>query len=89
MSWCRWPKKMHIYAAAWGADEKSVLVTLRTVPKEEGGEWNIYRFHLPDGPLIQLTDHPATDARAHEWNPLLPVLPQRLVPTRWGEIKSN
>ena len=83
------PKKMHIYAAAWGADEKSVLVTLRTASKEEGGEWNIYRFHLPDGPLIQLTDHPATDARAHEWNPALSVSPRGLLPKRWGEIKSN
>ena len=83
------PKKMHIYGAAWGADGKSVLVTLRTAPREEGGEWNIYRFRLPDGPLIQLTDHPATDGRAREWNPRLPVSPQKLAPKRWGEIKSN
>ena len=83
------PKKMHIYGAAWGADGKSVLVTLRTAPREEGGEWNIYRFRLPDGPLIQLTDHPATDGRAREWNPRLPVSPQGLTPKRWGEIKSN
>ena len=83
------PKKMHIYGAAWGADGKSVLVTLRTAPREEGGEWNIYRFRLPDGPLIQLTDHPATDGRAREWNPALSVSPQKLAPKRWGEIKSN
>ena len=83
------PKKMHIYGAAWGADGKSVLVTLRTAPREEGGEWNVYRFRLPDGPLIQLTDHPATDGGAHEWNPRLPVSPQKLAPKRWGEIKSN
>ena len=83
------PKKMHIYGAAWGADGKSVLVTLRTAPREEGGEWNVYRFRLPDGPLIQLTDHPATDGGAHEWNPALSVSPQKLAPKRWGEIKSN
>ena len=83
------PKKMHIYGAAWGADGKSVLVTLRTAPREEGGEWNVYRFRLPDGPLIQLTDHPATDGRAREWNPRLSVSPQKLAPKRWGEIKSN
>ena len=87
--WVPLPKKMHIYGAAWGADGKSVLVTLRTAPREEGGEWNIYRFRLPDGPLIQLTDHPATDGRAREWNPALSVSPQKLAPTRWGEIKSN
>ena len=83
------PKKMHIDGAAWGADGKSVLVTLRTAPREEGGEWNVYRFRLPDGPLIQLTDHPATDGGAHEWNPALSVSPQKLAPKRWGEIKSN
>ena len=83
------PKNMHIDGAAWGADGKSVLVTLRTAPREEGGVWNIYRFRLPDGPLIQLTDHPATDGSAHEWNPRLSVSPQRLAPKRWGEIKSN
>ena len=83
------PKKMHISDAAWGADGKSVLVTLRTAPREEGGEWNIYRFRLPDGPLIQLTDHPATDGGAREWNPALSVSPRGVVPTRWGEIKSN
>ena len=83
------PKKMHIYGAAWGADGKSVLVTLRTAPREEGGEWNVYRFRLPDGPLIQLTDHPATDGGAREWNPALSVSPQKLAPKRWGEIKSN
>ena len=79
------PKKMHLNTAAWGADEKSVLATLR----EEGGAWNIYRFHLPDGPLIQLTDNPTTDIAPHEWNPALSVSPQGLAPTRWGEIKSN
>ena len=83
------PKKMHINGAAWGADGKSVLVTLRTAPREEGGEWNIYRFRLPDGPLVQLTDHPATDGGAHEWNPRLPVSPLGLAPKRWGEIKSD
>ncbi len=83
------PKKMHLNTAAWGADGKSVLVTLREAPREEGGVWNIYRFHLPDGQLIQLTNNPTTDIAPHEWNPLLPVSPQGLVPTRWGEIKSN
>ncbi len=83
------PKKMHLNTAAWGVDGKSVLVTLREAPREEGGEWNIYRFHLPDGPLIQLTDHPATDIAPHEWNPRLPVSPLGLAPERWGEIKSH
>ena len=57
--------------------------------RKDGNNWEIYRFRLPDGPLIQLTDHPATDGRAREWNPRLPVSPQKLAPKRWGEIKSN
>ena len=83
------PKKMHLNTAAWGDDEKSVLATLRTAPREEGGAWNIYRFHLPDGPLIQLTNNPTTDIAPHEWNPRLSVSPQELAPKPWGEIKSN
>ena len=79
------PKKMHLNTAAWGADGKSVLATLR----EEGGAWNIYRAYLSDGQLIQLTDNPTTDIAPHEWNPRLSVSPQELVPKRWGEIKSN
>ncbi len=60
------PKKMHLNTAAWGADGKSVLVTLREAPREEGGVWNIYRFHLSDGQLIQLTNNPTTDIAPHE-----------------------
>ena len=78
--------KMDSSATAWGADGKSILISLR---KAKGEEWDIYRFHLPDGPLIQLTDHPASDLAPNEWNPRLSVSPQRLAPTRWGEIKSN
>lgn len=79
------PKKMHLNTAAWGANGKSVLATLR----EEGGAWNIYRVRLSDGQLLQLTDNPTTDIAPHEWNPRLPVSSQGLAPKRWGEIKSN
>ena len=77
--------KMDSSYAAWGADGKSILISLR----KAGEKWDIYRFRLLDGQLIQLTDHPATDGGAHEWNPRLPVSPQKLAPKRWGEIKSN
>ena len=67
----------------WGADGKSILI---------GGQIgivNIYRFRLAERQLIQLTDNPAKDFAAREWNPRLPVSPQGLVPKRWGEIKSH
>ena len=77
--------KMDSTSVDWGVDGKSILIALR----KEGGNWDIYRFRLRDRQLIQLTDHPAKDSSPHEWNSRLPVSPQGLVPTRWGEIKSN
>ena len=77
--------KMDSQTAAWGADGKSVLISLRKV----GEQWDIYRFRLLDGQLIQLTDHLASDSSPNEWNPRLSVSPQGLTPKRWGEIKSN
>ena len=77
--------KMDLGWTAWGADGKSILITLR---KEEEN-WDIYRFRFSDGQLIQLTDHPASDGSPNEWNSRLPVSPQGLAPKRWGEIKSN
>ena len=77
--------KMDSSSTAWSADGKSILISFR---KAKGQEWDIYRFHLPDGPLIQLTDHPGSDLVLHEWNPRLSVSPQELTPTRRGEIKA-
>ena len=78
--------KMDSTTAAWGADGKSILISFRKGKEEK---WDIYRFRLSDGELIQLTDHPASDIAPDEWNPRLLVLPQELAPKRWGEIKSN
>ena len=77
--------KMDLSRIGWGADGKSILVTVR----KEGEEWDIYRFHLSDGQLTQLTDHPASDSSPNEWNPRLPVSPQGLILKCWGAIKSN
>ena len=71
------------HGLGWGANGKSILIAAKI------GIWNIYRFWLSDRQLIQLTNSPATDFGAHEWNPRLPVSPQGLAPTHWGEIKSN
>ncbi len=77
--------KMDPTTVSWGADGRSILLAGR----KEGEKWDLYRFRLSDNQLIQLTDHPATDTFPQEWNPQLPVSPQRLAPKRWGEIKSN
>ena len=77
--------KMPMSGGAWGADGKSVLFTSRLAD----GPWNIYRFHLIDKKLIQLTHHVWKDSMGQEWNPRLSVRPQRLLPVFWGSIKSN
>ena len=80
------PDELQTTGCAWGADGRSILITLRK-PGEKKGD--IYRFSLPDGPLTQLTDHPGSDYSPHEWKPRLLVSPQGLAPKRWVEIKSN
>ena len=83
--WDRAPvPRMPLNTVDFSADGKSLLFS-----GKRGKDWNIYRFRLADHVLIQLTDTPGSDIAAHEWNPLLPVSPQELVPTRWGEIKSH
>jgi len=78
--------EMDATGCAWGADGNSILIALRKAKEEK---WDIHRFSLPDGPLIQLTDHPAADYSPREWNPRLSVSSQGVAPKRWGEIKSN
>ena len=78
------PAVMDLSTITWGADGKSILISL-----EIGKESDIYRFRLSDDQLVQLTYNPGADYWANEWNPRLPVSPQELAPKRWGEIKSN
>ena len=81
--------KMPIDGGAWGADGKSILFTGRPADGPKNLDWNIYRFHLTDRQLIQLTHHVKKDFIGREWNPRLSVSPRGLVPKRWGEVKSN
>ena len=69
----------------WAADGESILFA----GNRDGKNYDIYRFHLRDEHLTQLTDHRKDDVAPHEWDPRLPVSPQGLAPKRWGEIKSN
>ena len=80
-----------ISGGAWGADGKSVLFSGKPADAPNNDlHWNIYRFHLIDKKLIQLTHHVKRDQIGQEWNPSLSVQPQqRLLPVFWGEIKSN
>ena len=81
--------KRPISGGAWGADGKSVLFTSRPPDGPKNLDWNIYRFHLIDKKLIQLTHHVRRDQIGQEWNPSLSVQPQRLLPMLWGQMKSN
>ena len=76
--------KMPVQTVSFGADGKSILFGGRV-----WGRWQIFRFRLDTHELIQLTDEFQSDLGPREWDSRLPVSPQRLVPKRWGEIKSN
>ena len=81
--------KMPMSGGAWGADGKSVLFSARPADGPKNLDWNIYRFHLTDRKLIQLTHHVKKDRIGQEWNSRLSVQPQRLLPIFWGDIKSE
>lgn len=68
----------------FSADGNSILFS-----GKKKNEWNIYRFHLHNRKLIQLTHSRFKDAAPHEWNPRLSVPLQGLTSTRWGEIKTT
>ena len=76
--------KMPFQTISFGADGKSILFGGQSF-----GNWDIYRFRLNTHELIRLTDHFKGDLAPRERNPRLPVSPQGLTPTLWGEIKSN
>ena len=72
----------------WSTDGESILFAGRNRAVKDDNNWEIYRFRFQDGQLTRLTNHPQDDLGPHEWDPRLPVSPQGLAPTRWGEIKS-
>ena len=83
--WDRVPvPRMPMHSVSFSADGKSILFT-----GKQNNQSNIYRFHLADHVLIQLTDNPGSDIAPQEWNPRLSVRPQRVFPLFWGGIKSN
>ena len=85
--WDRVPvPRMPFQGVSFSADGRSILFTGKQHNVARG---DIYRFHLADRELIQLTEDPASDSASHEWNPRLSVSPQGLVPKRWGGVKSN
>ena len=69
----------------WAADGESILFA----GERDGKSYDIYRFHLGEERLTQLTDHRRDDVAPHEWDPRLPVTPKRVRPIRWGQLKSS
>jgi Tol biopolymer transport system component len=76
--------RMRFYMPRFSADGKSIFFS-----SKQDGNSNIYRFGLVDKQLTQLTNSPGKDSAPQEWNPRLPVSPQELTPTLWGEIKTT
>ena len=69
----------------WAADGESILFA----GERDGTSYDIYRFHLRDERLVQLTDRRRDDVAPHEWDPRLPVPSRGVSPMRWGELKSS
>lgn len=92
ISWKRLKRPLKaLDSFSFGADGKSILFKGKkdfVVPDVKGDPWNIYRLGLVDKQLIQLTDNEGNNGAPREWNSLLSVSPQDLIPTRWGEIKT-
>ena len=86
LEWTLMTLGIPVIGSAFSPDGKSILYVAKTE-----GHWNIYRLPHPEGNKQQLTDdihdNFAPHESPHEWNPRLPVSPQGLTPTRWGEIK--
>ena len=89
LKWQRVPVPKGTFSTSdFSADGRSILFSADLIDDDEKND-EIYRFVLADRQLIQLTHSPGRDAGPHEWNPRLSVSPQKLVPTLWGEIKSD
>ena len=86
VQWRRIPlPELAVKGASFSADGKSILFA--GTPKLF---WRIYRLDLIGDKLTQLTDNQHDDnSGPSEWNPLLPVSPQALTATLWGEIKAS
>ena len=70
---------------SWSPSGREIVFSGR----EEGGHWEIYRFHLKTHKLTNLTTRLGMDIGADWWNSNLPVEPKDLYITRWGNIKSE
>lgn len=70
---------------SWSPSGKEIVFSGR----EEGGNWEIYRFHLKTHELTNLTNRLGKDIGADWWNSNLPVEPKNLHITRWGNVKSE
>lgn len=76
--------KMRLQTLTFNVDGKCIFFS-----GKKADRWNLYRYRLSTGELTQLTDNVWDDKQAQEWDPRLSVSPQKLIPTRWGEIKSD
>ena len=79
----RWGKAIPTRGFGFSPDGASILIGLYF-----DDNWDIYRYRLADGKLVQLTDDDATDRDAQEWNPWLAVPRQEKMLLRtWGAVK--
>lgn len=70
---------------SWSPSGREIVFSGR----EADGDWEIYRFHLKTHEVTNLTNRLGRESAPDWWNSNLPVEPQNVHLTRWGDIKSG
>jgi len=80
------PKGWLVDSACWTENKNQILITA----KDPKLKYEIYRYDLNNGKIINLTNHPSGDLSPDYWwkNTTLDVSPIGKKPTQWGQLKS-
>ena len=69
-----------------------MLISLRPWDKEKPNvsKFDIYRYHLVTGEIVNLTNNPASDDFSMDWisDDVLPVSPKGKITLTWGTLKQ-
>ena len=85
------PDAIVIHSACFMGN-KYMLISLRPWDKEKpyGSKFDIYRYHLVTGEIVNLTNTPAVSEYAMDWisDDVLPVSPKGKIALTWGTLKQ-
>ena len=85
------PDNIVIHSACFMGD-KYMLISLRHWDKEKpyGSKFDIYRYHLVTGEMVNLTNNPDSNDFSMDWisDDVLPVSPKGKITLTWGTLKQ-